>query len=100
MKSIEHRVLSGDIDLASRDALQAAFEGIPNCDELVIDMLAVRFIDSTGLSHLVEVRRRIRSQCGAGVKLVVGDPGVYKVFRICGLDKIFEIEIIEQAAAS
>ena len=92
MKTIERRVLGGDVDLASRAALDAVFEGIPDCDELLIDMLAVTFIDSTGLSRLIELRRRLRSQCGASVRLVVGNPGVHKVFRVCGLDKIFEID--------
>ncbi|MBC5815347.1 MAG: STAS domain-containing protein [Candidatus Eremiobacteraeota bacterium] len=100
MRSIERRILSGDIDLASREALEAAFEAIPDCDELLIDMLAVRYVDSTGLSSLIELRRRLRSQCGASVKIAVGDPGVYRVFRVCGLDKIFELDLIEAAAAS
>ena len=96
----ERRVLGGDIDLASSHALLAAFEDIPDCDELIVDMLGVHFIDSTGLSRLIELRRRLRSQCGATIRLLVGDPGVYKVFRVCGLEKIFEIDLELPAAAS
>jgi anti-anti-sigma factor len=100
MKSVERRVLSGDIDLSSGDALSALFGDVPNCDELVIDMLGVRFIDSAGLSRLIEVRRRLRSQCGAAVRIIVADPHVHRVFRVCGLDKIFEIDLVASAAAS
>lgn len=100
MKTVERRVLSEDIDLSSADALLALFGDVPNCDELVIDMLGVRYIDSAGLSRLIEVRRRLRSQCGAAVRIVVGDPHVQRVFRICGLDKIFEIDLVHEAAAS
>ena len=94
MKTVERRILGGDIDLSSGHAVEAAFANIPDCDELLIDMTGVRFIDSTGLSRLIEVRRRLRSQCGATVRILIADLGVHKVFAVCGLDKVFEIELI------
>ena len=51
-------VVAGSIDLASRDALvEASREALKSIDRaaLVLDLAGVTFMDSTGLSALVEI---------------------------------------------
>jgi anti-sigma B factor antagonist len=79
----------GEIDLATapafRDVLVAALEGQP-C-ELIIDMAEVAFIDSSGLSVLIDAFKQGQA---AGTKVVLRAPSrqVRLVLGISGLDKV------------
>jgi anti-sigma B factor antagonist len=82
--------LFGEIDLVWRDAhrddIQVAFE---NCPPLVIiDLENVRFMDSTGLSLVVEAYRH----CMDGEVLVLNPRQlVLRTIGVAGLDKIVTI---------
>ena len=57
---------------------------------VVIDMSHVEFIDSTGLSVLLNALRRATRQQGS-LALVVSNPTVLRLFEITRLDSTFDI---------
>ena len=84
--------LTGEIDLhrapAVHKALLAACEKKPTL--LVIDMLEVGYLDSSGIGVLVEVFRRMNAS-GGQFKLSGVGQRVRSVFEITRLDKFFKI---------
>jgi anti-sigma B factor antagonist len=57
---------------------------------VVIDMTEVAFIDSTGLSVLLNALRRVTRNQGA-LSLAVSNPTVLRLFEITRLDSTFDI---------
>jgi anti-sigma B factor antagonist len=57
---------------------------------VIIDMTDVEFIDSTGLSVLLNALRRVTRQQGR-MALVVSNPTVLRLFEITRLDSTFDI---------
>lgn len=64
---------------------------------VVIDMTDVEFIDSTGLSVLLNALRRVTRQQGA-LALAVSNPTVLRLFEITRLDSTFDIAPTRQDA--
>ena len=96
-----HTVVSpqGEIDFATGPQLKDAITELLVAGEvhLVIDLLAVDFIESTGLGALIGGRRRAHALKGSLV-LVCTEQQMLKIFRITGLDKVFRIyETVEAA---
>lgn len=85
--------LSGEIDSAtSEDFYQqvaAIFAHDPK--DIIFDCIALEFIDSTTLGTFVKIFKRVRSE-GYTFKLINVQPRIKKLFSICALDKIMEIE--------
>ena len=73
------------------DAIAAGTRGV------VIDMTRVEFIDSTGLSVLLNGLRRV-TRAGGQLSLVVSNPTVLRLFEITKLDSTFDIRPTRQAA--
>jgi anti-sigma B factor antagonist len=78
--------VSGELDIATVPVLADVMRGLaPPCDRVVLDLSALTFIDSTGLTLAVtEYRRAARH----GVELVVAGAtdNVLHVLRLTGLD--------------
>ena len=91
----------GEIDFATGPQLKDAItERLVAGDvHLVIDLLAVDFIESTGLGALIGGRRRAQALDGS-LALVCADAQVLKVFRITGLDTVFDIHDTVEAATA
>ena len=85
-------VLKGEIDVHTAPNLRAellrAIES--GCTNIVVDLEAVSFIDSSGLGVLVGALRRVREHDGA-VRIVCTRENILKIFRITGLDKVFPV---------
>ena len=64
---------------------------------VVIDMSGVEFIDSTGLSVLLNGLRRVTRADGK-LALVVTNPTVLRLFEITKLDTTFDIQSSREAA--
>jgi len=64
---------------------------------LVIDMSGVEFIDSTGLSVLLNGLRRV-TRAESRLSLVVSNPTVMRLFEITRLDSTFDIQPTREAA--
>lgn len=58
--------------------------------QLIIDMEAVEFLDSTGLGVLVGGLKRVRAHEG-DLAVVCSHERILKIFRITGLTKVFNI---------
>ena len=91
----------GEIDFATGPQLKDAItETMAGGDvNLIIDLLAVDFIESTGLGALIGGRRRAYSLKGS-LSLVCTEQQMLKIFRITGLDKVFTIHDTVDAAGS
>jgi anti-sigma B factor antagonist len=91
----------GEIDFATGPQLKDAITQTLVAGEvdLVVDLLKVDFIESTGLGALIGGRRRARALQGS-LRLVCTEEQLLKIFRITGLDKVFAIyESVEEATA-
>jgi anti-sigma B factor antagonist len=89
----------GEIDFATGPQLKDAITELLVAGEvdLVVDLLAVDFIESTGLGALIGGRRRAHALKGSLV-LVCTEDQMLKIFRITGLDKVFQIHDTVDAA--
>ena len=57
---------------------------------VVVDLTLVTFLDSTGLGTLVAARNRAE-EAGGQLPIIGSGERVLKLFRITGLDEVFEI---------
>ncbi len=84
--------VSGEIDVATapqlrEELLKAVHEGRGT---VVLDLLGVTFLDSTGLGVIVGGLKRARSNDGDLV-LVVDNRSILKVLEITGLTRVFSV---------
>jgi anti-anti-sigma factor len=98
---VGHRLvlaLRGEVDLASVAVLQAAVDRVRTCGaaEVWIDLTAVEFIDSTGLSALVAARRGLVPD--RSLMLICPDGPALRVIKVAGLDRVFVIRPDRAAA--
>ena len=91
----------GEIDFATGPQLKDAITELLVAGEvhLVVDLLKVDFIESTGLGALIGGRRRAYALKGS-LELVCTEDQMLKVFRITGLDKVFAIHDTVESATS
>jgi anti-sigma B factor antagonist len=84
--------VGGEIDVYTAPRLREAL--VELVDEgkyrLVVDLERVEFLDSTGLGVLVGGLKRVRTHDGS-LSLVCTQERLLKIFRITGLDKVFDI---------
>ncbi|SRR5581483_9881758 len=82
----------GDIDADAAPAFQAQLDERlrAGAQYFVIDLSAVRFVDSAGLAALVRLYRRVR--IGEGdVRLAQVPPTVMSVLELTRLNRVFDI---------
>ena len=86
--------LAGEVDLyTAPEFKQELLKVIGDDDEpkqVVVDLTATTFIDSTTLGVLVGGVRRLRPK-GGQLSLVCDDRNITKIFEITGLDRVFTI---------
>ena len=91
--SVLEFALSGEIDSKNADEFEAevlgAFKAAPK--DVVFDCEKLSFIDSTTLGAFVKILKRVKEQ-GKAMKLKKTQPRIKKLFVICALDTIMEIE--------
>ena len=58
--------------------------------QFVIDLSGVTFIDSSGLRSIIVSNKRIKEHNGA-LRVVIATSRISKVFRITGLDKVYDV---------
>ncbi|MBA3488182.1 MAG: STAS domain-containing protein [Longispora sp.] len=90
----DHTLLrvAGEIDVYTapklREQLVALSEaGVRN---IVVDLARVEFLDSTGLGVLVGALKRAKASNGT-FALVCDQPRLLKIFRITGLERVFDL---------
>ena len=88
--------LVGDLDAAGVDALVDELDPLPGTGaDVIIDLAAVTFIDSSGFRTLVEAHQRAEQ---VGRRVVMADPSgaVRRLFDISGLVPYLHIGSIER----
>ncbi len=85
--------LSGDIDLGNAEAFYQAVMTAYKQENanLKFDCEALDFIDSTTLGTFVKILKAVKTD-GRRMKLVKLQPKIKKLFMICSLNTIMEIE--------
>ncbi|MCD7778576.1 MAG: STAS domain-containing protein [Clostridiales bacterium] len=85
--------LTGEIDIFNSDDVKSALlEMLSEKEQNVyIDCKELSYIDSTGLSALVAILKKVKAYSGE-VVLKNLLPNVFKVIKITNLDKLFIIE--------
>jgi anti-sigma B factor antagonist len=83
----------GELDLTTAPRLEQRLAELhgEGARRLTVDLRALTFIDSSGLSALVSTLKRYRSD-GGDVVLRSPTRATAKVLEISGLDQVFEIE--------
>ena len=99
----DHVVLEvgGEIDVYTAPRLRERLLELVSAGtrHVVVDLAKVDFLDSTGLGVLVGAHRRLRASHGR-LSLVCSHERLLKIFRITGLDSVFEIHgSVEEATA-
>jgi anti-sigma B factor antagonist len=91
--------VAGEIDVYTAPRLREEITELVAAGtyDLVIDMSAVEFLDSTGLGVLVGGLKKVRAHDGS-LPLVCNQDRLLKIFRITGLAKVFVIHDTAEAA--
>ena len=93
--------VSGEIDVYTASVLREQLANLVDSGrtDLVVDLTAVKFMDSTGLGVLVGVLKKVRGHDGR-LQLVIDSERLLKVFRITALTQVFTIhETLDDALA-
>ncbi len=94
--------VGGEIDVYSAPKLRERLITLVDSGSynLIVDMEAVEFLDSTGLGVLVGGLKRVRAHDGY-IDLVCTQGRILRIFRITGLSKVFSIyDSVAEAVAA
>lgn len=86
MATLPTIVLSGELDMYEAPAVRAALAALEGPG--VVDLTAVTYIDSSALSELARLARRVGLR---EITLVVTSSKVRRIFTIVGFDALFRI---------
>jgi anti-anti-sigma factor len=78
--------VSGELDVASSQALEHEFAKLYGVATVVVDLRGLTFIDSTGLGVLVRAHQVAKEQ-GRRFGLVHGNGQVHRLLSLTGLDQ-------------
>jgi anti-anti-sigma factor len=89
-------------DLTDRDSLAELLAPALEHPNVVIDMTAVQYIDSSCLNVLIHMyRQRVSERGFSAARLVIASPNVCRLFEIVDLDKLWRIyRTLEEALES
>jgi anti-sigma B factor antagonist len=84
--------VAGELDLASSPELEQQLEQVWSSDaeQLVIDLRALEFMDSTGLSIIVGVHQRL-AETGRKLSVVKGPPQVQRLLDLTGVSERLQL---------
>ncbi len=87
-----HVVVQGELDVATAPTLRDHLHAIVDRSRgpVIVDLLAVTFIDSTALGVLIGTKERA-DQRGIDLHLVIEEARIIKIFEITGLTELFSI---------
>jgi len=80
---------TGRLDASQADKARQALDRLQG--SCTIDLEALRYISSAGISVLLITQKRL-NETGHGLKLIKLNPHVGEIFKIAGLEIVFEIE--------
>ncbi len=85
--------VSGELDLSTAAALSdAAVNALTEagCRRLALDLSGLRFIDSSGINALIEIRAASH-KAQAALQITRLSPRVAEVLRLTAVDQLFDI---------
>ena len=84
--------LEGEADLYTTPELKGELQRVmeEGAENIVVDLSATTFIDSTTLGVLIGAVKRVRP-VGGSISLVCSDRNIRKIFEITLLDRVFPI---------
>ncbi len=84
--------LTGSLDIATSPAVRAALTNASEQGDhrLIVDLIKVDFLDSTGLGALIGGQRRAKEFDGE-IRLVAKEGQILRLLRITGLLKVFAV---------
>jgi anti-anti-sigma factor len=87
-----HVTLTGELDISNVERFEQVLMELeqPRPELIVLDLRAVRFIDSTGLSLLLNADARARRQ-SRHVTIVSGTGAARRIMRTVALDQILDV---------
>jgi anti-sigma B factor antagonist len=94
-------IVAGEIDFAGASAMQAQITAA--CAQhaerrLVLDLIAVQFMDSTGLRAVLQVQRGLAEEPGGGMVILGATEPVRKLLKLTGLERHLQVfDTLEQA---
>lgn len=85
--------ISGEIDSTVHEEVRAALRAYvnKNAGELVLDLGALNYMDSSGLAALLEIRKALHAS-GRGMRITAVTPLVAKIFQITQVGRFFGLE--------
>ena len=86
--------LAGEIDLYTAPRLQTELMSVLSVNkpaQIVVDMSAVEFCDSTGMNVLLAAHR-VATEHGGELTLAAPRPSVRKILEVTGLQSVFTID--------
>src|SRR5829696_6355716 len=88
-----HVALSGELDISNVEKFEQELMELeqPRPPLIVLDLRAVRFIDSTGLSLLLNADARARRQ-SRHVTIISGSGAAKRIMRTFTLDQILDVK--------
>ncbi len=91
--------ITGDVELGTVPDLVPALEGLPPSEGavVVVDLTGVTFLDSSGLSLLVRLNRRVVD--GDGQLRLVCAPSTLRLLRLTSMDQVLSLYPTLQDAA-
>ncbi|HEY2167341.1 MAG TPA: STAS domain-containing protein [Jatrophihabitantaceae bacterium] len=91
----------GEVDVYSAPNLKGQLSAmLPASPTVVVDLSDVAFLDSTGLGALVAARTSA-VEAGGNIPLVCPRERILKLFKITGLDQVFQIyPSVDEAVAA
>jgi anti-sigma B factor antagonist len=94
-------IIADAVTAANSQILEAKLKGLSTCgSRFLLDLSAVRFIDSNGIGVVVSFMRAIKAK-GGTLKLCGLTSSVRGVFKLIHLDHVFDIfETREEAVRS
>jgi anti-sigma B factor antagonist len=82
----------GEVDVSTAPELKAQLQGVADRQAVIVDLIDVTFIDSSGLSALVGAQKQFKElHDNADFKLAISRPQILKVFEVTGLTDAFSI---------
>ena len=91
----------GDLDMAGAPGFRQAVvrEVGEGRNQLVVDLSAVTFLDSSGLGAIIGGLQRTRAH-GGDLVLVCRDSEIRRAFELCDLDRVFNLHADLDAAVA
>jgi anti-sigma B factor antagonist len=88
-----HVQLTGELDISSASGVESRLLEVEQREpeRLILDLRRVNFIDSTGLSMIINAERRAR-RVGRRLTIVSGDGVPLRILRTVGLDDRLDVQ--------